>query len=275
MKKLLEFARRFAGLCSESRLPMASAALSYNLTMTFFPLVIVLYTMLGNNYVRAMRVLAFIELFMASETVAAIHEFLIYVATDRSTAMLIAGITVLVSSASAAVRSLHYTIGRMQGGESYRGIRAVIYSIVFSVLLIAGLYIVIIILFAGSELAEIINSIIPVIDISGGWNDIRLLLIGGIELLLFWGIYLLSRKKGEPYETFPGALLATIAMSAVNHVFSVFIAESIKYSLVYGSLASMILLMLWLYFSSMVIYGGAALNIVLRDMKQAEQRNIT
>ena len=74
MKRLLDVARRFALLFNENRLPMAAAALSYNLTMTFFPLVIVLYTMLGNNYAKAMRVLAFAEQFLASETVTAIRD---------------------------------------------------------------------------------------------------------------------------------------------------------------------------------------------------------
>ena len=45
--------------------------------------------------------------------------------------------------------------------------------------------------------------------------------------------------------------------------------------MVYGSLASLILLMLWLYFCSLVIYCGAAFNIVLRDMKEAKAAIVT
>ena len=70
------------------------------------------------------------------------------------------------------------------------------------------------------------------------------------------------------YDTFPGAILATLAMVAVSYVFSAFIGASVKYPMVYGSLASLILLMMWLYFCSLVIYCGAAFNIVLRDMKR-------
>ena len=275
LKRLLDFAGRFARLFQENRLPMAAAALSYNLTMTFFPLVIVLYTMLGNNYVKAMRVLAFAEQFLASETAAAIRDFLVYVATDRSSAMLIAGVTVLVTSSSAAVRSLHYTIGRMQGGVHYQGVWGFLFSVVFSLILVAGFYLVMIIMLAGRGMFDRLHEIIPAIDIGGTWNTIRFLLLAAIEYLMFWGIYLVSRRKGETYETYPGAILATLAMVAVNFIFSEFIGASVRYPMVYGSLASLILLMLWLYFCSLVIYCGAALNIVLRDMKREKLAVVT
>ena len=46
-------------------------------------------------------------------------------------------------------------------------------------------------------------------------------------------------------------------------VFSNFIGVSTRYPLVYGSLASVILLMFWLFLICQIIYLGAALNIVL------------
>ena len=85
----------------------------------------------------------------------------------------------------------------------------------------------------------------------------------------------MSCPKGEAYDTFPGAILATLAMVAVNFVFSEFIGASVRYPMVYGSLASLILLMMWLYFCSLVIYCGAAFNIVLRDMKREKSLCLT
>ena len=55
---------------------------------------------------------------------------------------------------------------------------------------------------------------------------------------------------------------------SVSGIFAIFINASIKYPLVYSSLASVIVLMVWLYSCCMVIYCGAAVNIALRDLKQ-------
>ena len=261
------FARHFADLFTANRLPVAAAALSYNLTMTFFPLLIVLYSMLGNSYGKALRVLAFAENLMAAETIAAIRDFLTYVATHRSAAMLTAGMSVLVISASAAVRTLQSTIGAMQGGSRFRGVWGIAFSVVFSLVLVAGLYVTMLIMLAGRGLIGQLNRIIPIIDISGSWEYMRFLLLGGIQLLLLWGIYLISRREGERYRTYPGAILASFAILGVSFAFSAFIGASVRYPLVYGSLASLILLMYWLYSCSLVIFCGAALNIAIRDWK--------
>ena len=52
--------------------------------------------------------------------------------------------------------------------------------------------------------------------------------------------------------------------------FSIFISASAKYPLVYGSLASVILLMFWLYTCCLMIYCGAVFNITIRNIKSRE-----
>ena len=268
MRTIVNFFRRFVFLFNDNRLVLSAAALAYNMTMTFFPLVIVLYSLLGNNYTKAMRILAFAKNLMAEETVDFLREFLSYVALHNSTAMMIAGITVLVTSASAAVRTLHFTVGRMQGGTRFKGLSLLVFSVLFSVLLIVGIYVGMIIMLSGREVIRQINALLPFIDISSSWNALRFLVLAGIEFVLLWVLYAVLRRKGERYNVIPGAILSMIAMVAVSLGFSAVIGVSVRYPLVYGSLASLILLMLWLYFSSVVIFSGAALNICIRDSKK-------
>ena len=268
IRKILRFAGRFTRLYTEQRLAMAAATLSYYLTMTFCPLIIVLYSLLGNSYDKAMRIVAFAEHLMAVETVDFIREFLAYVASHSSAGMTLAGITVLVTSASAAVRTMQFTIGAMQGGQRFRGVLSFLFSVVFSVLLVAGVYFGVIALLSGRGLMSRLNEILPAVDISGSWNTLRFLLLAAIEFFLFWSIYASLKRREDRYSCFPGAILATATMVAVSLVFSVIISASVKYPLIYGSLASVILLMMWLYFCSLAIFCGAALNIVIRDEKE-------
>ena len=73
-------------------------------------------------------------------------------------------------------------------------------------------------------------------------------------------------------SAYTGALFATLGLVVMSWIFSGFIAVSTRYPLVYGSLASLILLMLWLYFGTLILLCGAALNICIRDGKKAEGR---
>lgn len=265
MKKTGQILLRTGQLYTQTKIPRAAAALSYYLTTTLFPLVICLYTLLGSNYARAIRVVEFAEQFLSSETVRNLRTFLTYVSTHYSTAMLVAGITVVLTSASAALRSLQATIGEMQGGQRFQGLMDLIFSVILSLVFVAAMYLALLVMLTGKDFIELVNGFLPFVDISNSWRYIRYLLMAGIEFLLFWALYCVSRRRADHYACWPGAVFSMVGMVLMSLLFSMFIAVSARYPLVYGSLASLILLMFWLFLSCQVIYLGAALNIAIRD----------
>ena len=268
MKRKLNLLESVAELYSAKRIPRASAALSYYLTMTFFPLVICLYTMLGSSYDRAVVLLGFVRGFISAETAGYLKDFLRYVAENNNKAMMFGSLAILVTSSSAAIRTLQGTIGEIQGRQRFQGLLGFAFSIVFSLLFLAAVYFGILVMLTGSELIDLLNSYLPLIDISDSWNYLRFILLGGIEFAAVWGVYWVSVSRDDPYPTWPGAIATTVMLVAVSMAFSTFIGASAKYPLVYGSLAAVILLMLWLYTCCMVILCGAAYNVALRDLKK-------
>ena len=236
--------------------------------MTIFPLIICLYSLLGKSHGSAVEILELAENFLAAETARFIHNFLDYVARENSTAMLVAGLTVLVSSASAGVRTLQATIGEIQGGQRFQGLMDFVFSVIFSLMFLAAMYFAILVMLTGEEILSAVSRFLPFIDLGSSWGWLRFLLLAGIELVIYWGVYQVSRRKSDQYSTLPGAVVATIGTVAMSFAFSVFIGASTRYPLVYGSLASMILLMFWLYLCCQIIYIGAAFNIVLRNTKR-------
>ena len=273
-KKTLYIAADVAGMYSEKRIARAASALSYYLTMTFFPMVICLYYLLGANSSKVREGLDIVYSVMTPETVETIEEFLRHVAMSKSPALLVAGITVLITSSSAAVRTLQATIGEMQGGQRFKGIIYFGFSILFSLLLLVAMYFSIIVIVTGRAVLNFVNDLLPLFDISSSWVYLRFLLLAGIMFLILWINYRMAVKRGESYRTYPGAILATVALVLMSAIFSLFIEGSTKYSLVYGSLASVILLMLWLYACCQIIYIGAAFNIAIRNEKLAEEKNL-
>ncbi len=258
--------KRIVFLYTECRLPRAAAALSYYMTMTFFPLIICLYSLLGKNYLRVMEALKFVSQFISSDTTHMLRSFLVHVSRAGSNAMFLAGLTVLLTSASAGVRSMQSTIGEMQGGERYQGLAGFLFSLVLSVLFVGAVYFAILVLFTGRDFLEMLNGWLPFIDIGSSWQWIRFLLLAGIIFAIAWAVFAVSKRRTDRYRSFPGAVFTTIGIVGMSYVFSAFIAVSARYSLVYGSLASLILLMFWLFLCCQILYLGAALNIALRDL---------
>ena len=272
--KLLRVLREMALLYTGHRIPRAAAALSYYMTMSAFPLFICLYSLLGNNYAKGVQILEFLNEFLSADTIRTLRSFLAYVAMSHSTAMLIAGLMLLLTSASAAVRTLQGTIAEMQGMRRYQGLRDILFSLLISFAFLASMYFGIVVMFTGRNVLELLNGWLSFIDISSSWQWIRFLLLGCIALVDFCGIYAVSRPHRDRYVILPGALFATLGLVVMSWVFSEFIAVSTRYPLVYGSLASLILLMIWLFLCCQVIYVGATLNIALRDLGRAEGETV-
>lgn len=272
MKKFVALVRRFGNLYTDKRLSRAAAALSFFLTSTLFPLLIILYTLLGSSPGRIERILDFARRLMAAESVETIADFLQYVAANNSRSMMMAAFLLLLTSASAAVRTLEATIGELQGQQRYRGLRELLFSLILSLLLTAALYFAVLVMLTGPVFLAWLNRVIPALDISGAWQVLRYPLLAAIQYFIIGGVYLVSMPRGARYPLRPGALLATAALVGVSVAFSAFIGASARYPLVYGSLASVILLMLWLYTCCIMIVSGAALNVALRDQKREEQQ---
>lgn len=272
VKKLIYLIKRVIHYYNVKQIPLASAALCYYMMMTVFPLIICLYTLLGQNYDQALRILEFAEDFLSSDTLDTVRSFLAYVEDNHSLAMAIAGLTVMITSASAAVRSMLVTIGRMQGGLRYTGITGFVFSVLYSVVFLAATWFAIIVMFSSRNILNLIRRWLPIVEVDVNWHEVKYWMLAIIMFLILWGMYRFSREKGNRYFTWPGAIFATFGIVAMSLIFSGFIAVSARYSLVYGSLASVILLMYWIYLICQVIYIGAAINVSLRDLKKMSAR---
>jgi membrane protein len=65
----------------------------------------------------------------------------------------------------------------------------------------------------------------------------------------------------------PGAITAAVGWLAFSALFSIYIEKFANYSYLYGSLTSIILLMLWLYFCMNILFIGAEINSCLDNRK--------
>ena len=271
MKRSLRVLGRVTDLYFDRMIPRSAAALSYYLTMSVFPLIICLYTLLGNSFSRAMSAMDVAEEFLSEQTISYIRGFLVYVAKNHNNAMLLAGVLMLLTTASAGVRSVQSTIGELQGLRRYQGLSGILFSLAFSVAFLAAMYFSILVMFTGETFLDWLSGRFPQLNISSSWEWMRFLLLGGLELVIFLGVYASSRPRRDPYALLPGALLATVGTVFISWIFSVFIAVSVRYSMVYSSLASLILLMFWLFLICQVLYVGAAFNVAIRDVKREDE----
>lgn len=80
--------------------------------------------------------------------------------------------------------------------------------------------------------------------------------------LLFWVVYrVLPYAQVAWSDVLPGALLASLVWEVAKDAFTFYATEFALYSLVYGSLAAVIILLLWSYLSATIILLGAEFTV--------------
>lgn len=91
-----------------------------------------------------------------------------------------------------------------------------------------------------------------------------------VFLILFFLLVYMNfpnRKSKLRYE-FWGALFSTIAWLVYSWAFSFYISNFANYSITYGSLATVVIFILWLYGTMNIVFVGAEINVVLRKFAE-------
>ena len=93
-----------------------------------------------------------------------------------------------------------------------------------------------------------------------------------ILFLFFWMLFtIVPTRKLKAIRQVPGAVFTAIAWIAITKIMSLYIDQFMTNSYMYGSLTMVILIMLWLYFVSCMIFVGAQINEYLYLIKYKEE----
>lgn len=99
-----------------------------------------------------------------------------------------------------------------------------------------------------------------------------------ILLLFFFAISFIYRYAPAVQKRWklinPGSLLATFLMLAFTGVFSYYVSNFSNYNELYGSISTLLILMLLIYFNSLVLLIGFELNVSINSLKhEVDERN--
>ena len=253
--------------------PRSAAALSYFLILTLFPLLMCVNFFIGLFHLNLEQVLSALEQFLPGDVLAVIGDYLTYVAGIQSPALLWAGLVTIALSASAGLRTLFLTMDELYEVRRDNGLGRIVLSFALAGLFLLTVYLSIVVIFTGdwffrfllTHLPPRLADLLPLEALGGLWVWMRYLLLFCFVLLLVLAVY----RTGTPRAALGrgvvrlSALFTALAMVACSVLFSWFIGMSSRYALVYGSLASLIILLVWLYFCGNILLLGAVISRVL------------
>lgn len=261
----VKFIVELADLYFSKRVPQSAAALAYYLILTFFPVLICVNAFVGLLELDVNMVVLTAEPFLPAESLGVLEDYLSYITNNQSPGLLIAGLGVTIFSASSAFRTLMSTMDALYDRTSYVGLWKLVASLVFSVLLLVTIYLSLAVVLTGEWLFRLAAQFfhLPHTALPWDWQWLRFLLLFALVFLFVLVVYRMAAPRGKPRPpVFTGALLAAAALVGASALFSWFIGMSSRYSLVYGSLASVIILLVWLSLCGNILMLGNVFNCV-------------
>lgn len=142
-------------------------------------------------------------------------------------------------------------------------IRATLYTVMFILVIILLLVLSVF----GNSLNILIEEHVPIMKNMADWLiEARMIITPAVMLVFLMLIYkFLPNRKDKYRKQLPGAIFATIGWMVVSWVFSVYVDIFQGFSSMYGSLTTIMLIMMWLYFCMYSILLGGELNVMLYD----------
>lgn len=100
----------------------------------------------------------------------------------------------------------------------------------------------------------------------------RLVLVAGMVFTAISSLFYWSPAKGARYRfASPGSILATPAVLVVNTGFNIYLSNISRWNALFGSLGTIIVLLIWIYANSVVLVIGFELNMSISEARNAQK----
>jgi membrane protein len=268
IKSTFRLINLFSKKIDDDHVAAFSAQAAFFIIISFFPFIMLLLSIVRYfPFEKSTVMRIFTQIFPSginSLIISVIEE--IYAIASSGTLISITAITALWSAGKgflAIMRGLN-SVYEIKETRNYFFLRitSTIYTLIFAIMVIASMVLFVF----GNRLYLWIEQKIPV------FKGMALLIISfrtivGLVILLvfFLVIYVvIPNRKTKVMNELPGAMVCAGGWMGFSYAFSYYIDHS-NYSSMYGSLTTIVLFMLWMYFCMYILFIGAEINLMFEN----------
>lgn len=250
------------------------AQLAYFFLLSFFPLLIFTVSLLPFLMLEQGQVFDFLNDIMPAEVYSLIEGTLSDVLNNQNGGLLSIGIIGTIWSASKGIDALMKGLNRAYDVEGRAGILNRVWSLIFTISLVLVILLALVFPVFGQQIGTLIFSYVGVEQsFPTIWTFVRWItppaLIFIVVLIMYW-IVPNTDPRLKFLSAVPGAIFSTSGWLVLTYGFSFYINHFGNFSATYGSIGGVIILMLWLYFTGMILIFGGILNATVQHRQLAK-----
>jgi membrane protein len=247
-----------------------AAALAYYLLFMIFPLLIFLSSLLGLLELDISGITNSLDALLPSGVVDVVESYLSYVSQTSSRTMLWFGLVFTVYFPMRAADCLMIAVRRAY--HLPRPKNQVLYMmkvLLYTVFLLVTIALTLALVTVGRQALEFAGRFVVVpeafIEL---WTDLRFLVLGGVMFGAVGLLYAAAQDSRQAARNVvPGALAALVGWMVVSAAFAFYVENFANYTVIYGALGTVIVLMMWLNLTALMLIMGAEINGVLNSLR--------
>lgn len=240
-----------------------SAALTYYLLFAIFPLLVFFSTLVGLMHLDIEGLLDSMSRILPEQVLGIVGSYLEYVSTSPSRQLLVFSLIFSIWFPMRSTSCLMHSVRKAYGMPQPPGlVGGTLRNLAFTLWLIVTIAASIVLTTVGRRALKFVSGLVRIsagfIDL---WGTLRFVALGVIMLLVLVPLNMLARGNRCPLrEVVPGVLLSMVAWLALSAAFSYYVENVAHYSELYGSIATIVVVLLWLYMTGQVLIMGAEYN---------------
>ena len=251
-----------------------AAALAYYLLFSFFPLLIFISSLLGAAHLLQETVLSNLQGILPGEVLELVQGYLQQINQETTKNILMVSLFFSVYFPFRAMSRVIRVINQAYQVCKDRSILSkliliLVFGVFLAVLVFGSLFLTVM----GRTILEFAAQYLPInatfIEV---WAPLRFLLLALLTFLVVEFLYVaVPDCKVTLKEAVPGALFTVGLWLGFSAGFSFYVEHFASYSVLYGSVGTIVVLLVWLYAVAMILILGAEINGVLKKIREGRR----
>ena len=246
-----------------AQIPVYAAGAAFFLVLSFLPLTTLLLAVLQYTVFSPADVLALLSRIAPDEVLPLFERFLLRSYQTSGAAVISVSAIAAAWSASKGIYGMARGLNAVLELPETRGyMRVRLLCLGHMLLFVLGLVLTLLLHVFGQKLLSVLTEKgLPIARLASFLLEHLQLYSLVLLTALFCVLYLaLPNRRQKLPAVFPGALCAAAAWLAFSALFSLYVSRFARSFALYGSLAVMVLTMLWVYICVEIVFYGALLN---------------
>lgn len=275
MREILKKIKNITDKIAEDHISAYAAQSAFFIMLSLVPILLLLMTMVRFTPITQADIMAAAyELFpktVSSTIISIVNEVYSQTGTAISVSLL-----VVLWSAGKGVLAISNGLNTIRGQVETRNyiflrLRAAIYTVLFLLAIILSL----VFLGFGNSISMLVNKYIPVFQyVMDFIIETRTIIMILVLIVFSLSIYMfLPNKRRRLRSQLPGAIFTAFGWTFASFIFSIYMDIFKGFSNMYGSLTTIVIIMLWLYFCMYIMLLGGEMNDLLEQWVDNSRKN--